>query len=275
MKNLIVNIYKTLFFFDFAIVLVYYLPKIKLKNPVYSLLCNEGVYLAVMLVFTFVFWRFAERKKLKIFNSKNKMRNYSLGLLTAILPLGITVFALWIFKGLKFGGFNKASYIIIYLAVILVNTIATELLLRGYLFKLYRKFYNIAIVTVIITLLYISLNINIFSKGYIFAANMIIFNVLLCFLRKYTRSILAPVTAHFIFNTVSGLLFGNLSLGEGYPVLLTTVFSGKKYISPIETGIMGSAVLLALNILLCDYFILKIKNPDFKLRKQKKQKQFK
>ena len=36
-KNLIINIYKTLFFFDLSIVIAYYLPSVKAKNAAVSI----------------------------------------------------------------------------------------------------------------------------------------------------------------------------------------------------------------------------------------------
>ena len=94
MKNLIVNIYKTLFFFDLAIVVAYYIPDIKTENSALLTLWREGIYLAVMLVFTLFFIRAVEKNKLRVFNFKNKLRHYSLGLITAIIPLAITVLPL-------------------------------------------------------------------------------------------------------------------------------------------------------------------------------------
>ncbi|MFQ8953511.1 MAG: hypothetical protein ACLR56_11200 [Oscillospiraceae bacterium] len=41
MKNLIINIYKTLFFFDLSIVIAYYLPSVKAKNTAVSNLWRE------------------------------------------------------------------------------------------------------------------------------------------------------------------------------------------------------------------------------------------
>ena len=171
MKNLIVNIYKTLFFFDFAIVVAYYLPDIKTESTAILTLWREGVFFAVegvffavVLAFTLVFIKLVERKGIKVFNLKNKLRHYSLGLITAIIPLGITVLSLWVFKMLRFNGANKIDGMLFWLIALLLNAAANELLLRGYLFKLYRKYYSLPVVTGVITALFISLNINIFSS---------------------------------------------------------------------------------------------------------------
>lgn len=90
MKNLIVNIYKTLFFFDFAIVAAYIIPKIKTSSAALNALFAEGVSFAAAALFTFIFIRLVERGRLRVFNTKNKMRHYSLGLLAGVVPAAVT-----------------------------------------------------------------------------------------------------------------------------------------------------------------------------------------
>lgn len=258
-KNLIVNIYKTLFFFDLSIVLVYYLPDIKTENSALLNLWREGIFLIVMIVFTVFFIRAVERKRLKVFNFKNKMRHYSIGLLSGVIPLGITVSVLFAFKMLKLSGTNKISHIALWLLAILFNAVATELLLRGYLFRLYRKFYNLPVVVAVITLLFISLNIYIFSDGIIYAVNMLLMNIMLCLLAEYSYSLLAPITAHFFYNALSSFLFGSYSISEEYPVLLKAAFSGNKYLSGGDMKLEGSIIMLIANLALCAFFIIKLK----------------
>ena len=78
--DLIINIYKTLFFFDLSIVIAYYLPSVKAKNAAVSNLWREGVFFTVMLIFTLLFKTAVEHNRLKIFNTANKFRHYSIGL---------------------------------------------------------------------------------------------------------------------------------------------------------------------------------------------------
>lgn len=259
MKNLIVNIYKTLFFFDFAIVVAYYLPDIKTENAALLTLWREGVFFTVVLAFTLVFIKLVERKGLKVFNFKNKLRHYSLGLITAIIPLGITVLCLWVFKMLRFNGANKISNMLFWIIALLLNAAANELLLRGYLFKLYRKYYSLPVVTAVVTALFISLNINIFSTGIIYAANLLLTNIILCLLAEYSYSLLAPIAAHFFYNLVSSFVFGSLTVSKDYPTLLNILWSGNKYLSGGDNKIEGSIILLAVNLAICAYFTIKLR----------------
>lgn len=259
MKNLIVNIYKTLFFFDLAIVIAYYIPDIKTENPALLTLWREGVFFAVTLAFTLFFIRAVEKNTLRVFNFKNKLRHYSLGLITAVIPLGITVLILWLLKSLKLNGAEKTGGIAFWLIALLFEAAANELLLRGYLFKLYRKYYSLPVVTAVVTLLFISLNISVFSHGVIYAVNMILTNVILCLLAEYSYSILAPITARFFYNVVSGFLLGSLTVSAEYPALINTLWSGNKYLSGGDMKLEGSVILLAANIALCAFFILRLK----------------
>ena len=258
-KNLIVNIYKTLFFFDLAIVVAYYIPDIKTENSALLTLWRDGIYLAVVLVFTLFFIRVVGKSRLRVFNFKNKLRHYSLGLITAIIPLAVTLLPLLIFKSLKLNGAQKISGIVFWLIALLFEAAANELLLRGYLFKLYRKYYSLPAVTVVVTLLFISLNINIFSHGVIYTLNMLVTNIILCLLAEYSYSLLAPITARFFYNLISGFLLGSYTLSSEYPAVINTLWSGNRYLAGGDMKLEGSLILLGANIAVCAFFIKRLK----------------
>lgn len=258
-KNLIVNIYKTLFFFDLAIVVTYYIPDIKTENPALLNFWREAVFLGIMLAFTLFFIKAVEHNQIKVFNFKNKLRHYSLGLITAIIPLVFTVLTLWLFKFLRLNGAEKIGGIAFWLFALLFEAAANELLLRGYLFRLYRNYYSLPVVTAVISLLFISLNIDVFSRGVIYAANMLLTNVILCLLAEYSYSLLAPITARFFYNMISGFLLGSFTVSAEYPALINTVWSGNKYIAGGDMRLEGSLILLAANIVLCAFFTVRLK----------------
>ena len=142
------------------------------------------------------------------------------------------------------------------------NVLATELLLRGYLFRLYRRYYGFAAVAVVITLLYISLNPGIFKHGIIYPANMLLNNFILCLLAEYSYSLLAPVTAHFAYNAVSSLVLGSLSLYAEKPYLLKFTFSGNKILSGGSVRLEGSIIMLIAQLAICVYFIVKLRKRE-------------
>lgn len=259
MKNLILNIYKTLFFFDLAIVVAYYIPDIKTENPALLTLWREGVLFAVTLAFTLIFIRAVEKNRIRVFNYKNKLRHYSLGLIAAAIPLGATVLSLLLFKSLKLNGAQKISGIVFWLISLLLEAAANELLLRGYLFRLYRRYYSLPVVTAVVTVLFISLNISVFSHGVIYALNMLLTNIILCLLAEYSYSLLAPITARFFYNLISGFLLGSYTLSAEYPAVINTLWSGNKYFAGGDMRLEGSVILLAANIAVCAFFIVRLK----------------
>lgn len=263
MKNLIVNIYKTLFFFDLSIVIVYYLPNIKTHNAALLNLWREGMFFAVMLVFTLFFKTAVERNRLKIFNTKNKLRHYCIGLITGLVPAVVTVLLLFLVHAVKFSGVNRPGHTLLWLAAILFNAFATELLLRGYLFRLYRRHYGFIVSTVIITLLFISMNPAILKHGIIYPVNLLLNNLIFCLIAEYSYSLLAPAVAHFAYNAVSSLVAGSLSLFEENPFLLKLTFGGNKYISGGGMKLEGSAVMLICQLAVCAFFIMRLKKRSF------------
>jgi len=69
-------------------------------------------------------------------------------------------------------------------------------------------------------------------------------------LLEATRSLLAPVAAHALWNVVGALFLGGVSLAGDYPCLYDAAFSGNPLVSGGEYGFEASAVTLAANCLL-------------------------
>lgn len=271
MKNLIINIYKTLFFFDFAVIVMYYIPKIKTSSPAYYNLWSELISLAVVILFTVIFTRVVEKGTLKVQFFKNKFRNYSIGLLCGVIITALPALILWLSKSFT-AEKSSVKHIVIWLLAIFFNILGTELLLRGYLFKLYRKYYSFAVTTVIISLLNISLNISILEKGIIYILNILALNIMLCILCEYTKSLLTAVTAHFVYYTAASFIIDSEPLTKDYPHLLSTEFGGKAFITGGENKLYGSILLLICTVLVCIFFINKLYVKKDTAKKPKKQK---
>ena len=94
---------------------------------------------------------------------------------------------------------------------------------------------------------------------------MLLTNIILCLLAEYTYSLLAPITAHFFYNLVSSFVFGSLTVSKDYPTLLNILWSGNKYLSGGDNKIEGSIILLAVNLALCAYFIIKLRKRKSKI----------
>ena len=71
MKNLIINIFKTLFFFDLGVILITLLPEVQNKNPALQKLIAESLPLGIVLILTILFILVIERRKIKLPIKKN------------------------------------------------------------------------------------------------------------------------------------------------------------------------------------------------------------
>lgn len=246
MKKLMINIFKTLFFFDLAVACFPLLPNLKTENAALLKLWQEGLQFLFMVILSFIFINWVEKKSIKLPAKKKKVKQVFKGIFAGMVLPVIAVAFMVLLKSIQFTGFNKISHLYFWIPALLFNAIATELLLRGYLYQLYKREYGKVAATVITTLLYISLNFEILSKGKIYVVTMLAFNVLLCLLMEYTGSMVITVTARFVYTLLSTLVLGSLTLSGGYPVLLKTEISGKPYITGSVNGIEGSIAIIGI-----------------------------
>ena len=250
MKNLIVNIFKTLFFFDLAVIVIPILPEVNKKNPALDKFYAEAIVAGFMLLLTLVFFFLIEKRKLTVPIKKKPIRSFLWGLLSGLAVPGVIVALLATLKHLKFTGFkdNITDYHYWILAI-LFNAIASELLFRGYLLNLYRKYYGFTRSAIISTALYLSLNFKLLEEDGILIANIILLNILLCFLFEFSNSIITTVTAHFTYILASTFLLGSYPLTGGYPSVLGRTFAKKEFYVgakyPLESSKLMLAVLCA------------------------------
>ena len=244
MKKLFINIFKTLFFFDLAVMCFPILPTIKIGNVALLKLSFEGFQMLFIILLTFIFIKWVEKKSIKLPSKKKKVKQVMFGLfLGAVLPV-ITVAVMISTKSFKFEGINEVKYLYFWLPALLFNAITTEYLLRGYLFQLYKREYGVIASVVITTLLYISLNFHILKMGKIEMATLIVFNILLCVLLELTSSMVVTISVRFFYSLLSTFALGSLPLSEGYPALLKYKLSGNSFITGGANGIEGSIIPL-------------------------------
>lgn len=266
MKNFIINIFKTLFFFDLAVIIIPLLPVIEKSDGALTKLISEALVLAVIVIFTIIFILVIEKKQITLPIGKHKFKSFWAGVAAgAVLPV-VFIAITAVFKQFNYIGINKISHYYYWILALLCNAIATELMLRGYLFSLYKKFYGFSFAAVVTTLLYLSLNINIFTKNTVFIVNIILFNILLCFLLEYSKSIITTITAHFIYTLLSTFILGSYQLTGEYPTLLNYTFAEKKLIIGSTHPIEESIIILAATSVLSLIFIFKKYEPVKRLK---------
>ncbi len=246
MKKLLINIFKTLFFFDLAVMCFPILPTIKTENTALLKLFTEGVQLIFIIILTWIFIKWVEKKSIKLPSKKKKVKQVFKGLFFGIVLPVIAVAVMVATKSIDFVGIEKIKYLYFWLPALLINAVVAELLLRGYLFQLYKREYGVIASFVITTLLYISLNSHILKMGRIYIFTLIALNLLLCLLLEYSGSLVVTVSARFFYSLLSVFLLGSVSFAEGYPVLLKTKLSGSAYITGVPYGIEGSVTPLVI-----------------------------
>ncbi len=258
MKNLIVNIFKTLFFFDLAVIAVTFIPDIKTKSDAVLTLWHESKLLMVVLFLTVFFLFFVEKRKMRLIPKKGKIKSFFLGAMFGLVLPIVVLLIMWLFKSFRFSGFNKVSELWIWISAVFINALGYELLLRGYLFKLYRKHHGFLFATFFTTALFLCLNTELFTLPKSFIATIIIMNLLLCFLADYTQNPISNIMAHFCYVLVSGFAFGGKLFIEKYPLLGKFAFSGKPLINGGEYQIEGSIItLIIVSVLVAFLFVKK------------------
>lgn len=245
MKNLLVNIFKTLFYFDLAVIAISLIPDLKTQNPAKLLLWREGMAFAVVWFLTVVFLLFVEKRKLRLYAKKGKFKSALLGVVVGIGLPSVILGVMWLFKSFKITGFNKVEDIYYYIAAVFFNAAAGELLIRGYLFKIYKKHHGFIFATIFSTALFLSLNFQIFSLGKMYIANIVLLNICLCCITDKARGPFG-IAARFAYSLLSGLVLGGKIFTEQYPVWGKFAFSGKKLISGGSYQIEGSVITVVL-----------------------------
>ena len=246
MKNLIINTFKTLFFFDFILIVLHKLPTLKNANPALERLINEALVLAVLVVFTFVFLRFVEKRQLRLNTKKLKFKGFFVaGISGFVLPV-VTVGLIRLLKGVDYIGLNKIPHFYYWIFALLFNVIATELLFRGYLFCLFKKHYGFLVSAIITTALYLAVNTEVFSAGKIYIANIVLLNILLCLAYEFSGSFVFNIIAKFTYYILSVFMLGSFTLSAEYPALVNTAFNGKPLYTGCEKGIENSIIMLCL-----------------------------
>lgn len=126
-------------------------------------------------------------------------------------------------------------------------------------YHLIKSNYNIIIATCISSALFVLLHGGAFETGLIPVLNVLTMSLLMTVVLEYTKSLLAPIIMHFLWNSIGAIVLGGVSLAEDYPHVFTCIFTGNPLLSGGIYKIEGSIVVLFLNIMLISVFIILLK----------------
>lgn len=270
MKKFFITIAKTIIFFIGWAVLTAFMPDIQTNIPAYLRLWWEFIPLLLVILFSLVFVFLVEKRKIRIPVYKNFLKNLSIGLITGALWLGSVILILILTKTMHIESKNNISYLWIWIIASLLNVIMQELLMRGYLYQLWKEKYNIVIATIFTTALFTAMHAGAFEAGIIPVLNVVSMSIFVTLLLEYTETLIVPIIAHFIWNTVGAIILGSVSLASDYPNLLNSSFSGNTLITGGIYKIEGSIIVLIVNLSFIVILFLKMYMPrKIKIKKTK------
>ena len=149
---------------------------------------------------------------------------------------------------------DKVMYNILY--VNFINTIMQEMLVRGYLYQMIKRNYNVVAATVVSTMLFTFAHGGAFEAGILPVLNVLTMSLFMTAVLEYTNSLIAPIIIHFLWNSVGAIILGGVSLPEDYPHLFNMTFGGNQLLSGGIYKIEGSVVVFVLNVLMIIGFIV-------------------
>ena len=135
-----------------------------------------------------------------------------------------------------------------------INVVMQELLIRGYMYQLLKKRFNLAVAIIFTTALFTLLHGGAFEARVIPVLNVITMYLFTTALYESEKTLLAPIMAHAVWNVVGALFLGGVSLASDYPHLLTLQPSANILLSGCTYKIEASIVTFGLNVVLTVIF---------------------
>lgn len=237
-------------------ILISFTPNIQTNNDGLLRLWWEFSPLAAIVLFSIVFILIIEKRKIKISIVPRFFKNTLIGFVIGFVWLGSVLIIFFITKSITIQDYNNIDYIWIWILALLLNVIMQELLVRGYLYQLWKKEFNVILATILTTILFTVMHGGAFEVGIIPVLNVVSMSIMVTLLLEYTGTIIAPIIAHFFWNTIGGIILGGVSLASDYPNLLESTFHRNSLLSGGNYKIEGSIIVLVVNLILIIYLYI-------------------
>lgn len=263
MKKLLITILKiAVFFIGWAVLSG--IIDIPSDNPAIWRFFAELIPLAVMILFTVVFW-LIEKKTVNIPIKENIGKGSLAGIVIGAIWIGVAASILIISKQLEITGKNEVSFLWLWILSAFLNVIMQELLVRGYICQLLKERYNLPAAVIVTTAIFTFMHGGAFEAGVIPVINVITMCLFTTALYESEKTILAPIMAHAIWNIIGALILGGVSLADDYPSIFTMTASANKLLSGGVYKIEASIVVTILNVVLMGIFYIRYRG----IQKQK------
>ena len=224
----------------------------------------EFIPLCALLLITATFVCLVEKNKINVSLLTNPLRNTFWGVVLGCVWIGGAILALFLMGNITPGNKNYIPFLAVWFLAVLLNAVMQEYLVRGYLFSLLKEKYNIAVAVIITTVLFTALHGGAFEAGAVAVLNVITMSVFVSLLLIYTKSLLAPIIVHFIWNGVGCLVFGVVLLADDYPSIWNSIISGGNLFSGGSAKIEGSIIVFIINALLITFMVYLLKKQQAK-----------
>lgn len=251
-KLLIVSLKSILFFVGWAIC-VSLIPIPDVKSGVVWRFFAELIPFLVISVLTFVFW-WTEKRKTQLHLINNPSHSSILGIITGLIWLSSSAGILLLTRSVHIEGNNHISMLWLWILSAFINTVMQEMLVRGYLYQMIKKEYNLAAAVIVSTLLFTFAHGGAFEAGLLPVLNVLTMSLFMTAVLEYTDSLIAPIIIHFLWNSIGAIILGGVSLAEDYPHVLNMTFDGNMILSGGIYKIEGSIVVLILNLIMIAFF---------------------
>lgn len=141
---------------------------------------------------------------------------------------------------------QEVSLLSVWIIAAVINVIAQEYLVRGYLFTMIKQRHSAWIAIVVTTIVFVALHG--FVGGFIGIMNVTLASLIFSLLLLYTGGLLAPIVAHIVWNVVGAICFGVVNLGGLYPELMRATLSSNQLIGGGDLRIEGSLITTIVSV---------------------------
>lgn len=249
MKKLAAVAAKAFFFFIGWALLVGFLSVPDQENPAVWRFYAELIPFLCIIGINILFRSVDRRNKISIFYHTAPVKNCLMAMAAGVLWLGASYLILAGIGVVKIGGYHAVPLLWLWLFSAFINTAMQELLVRGYLYQMIKSNYNVFAAAVVTSSLFTLLHGGAFEAGIIPVLNVLTMSFLMTIVLEYTKSLLAPIIMHFIWNGVGAVILGGVSLADDYPHLFTARFGGHPLLSGGSCMLEGSIIVLFMNLI--------------------------
>ena len=188
------------------------IPDIKTDNPALLRFWYELTPLLAVILLSIIAIIFIEKREVNIPLLKTPIRNTAIGVVTSILWLGFPVVIMLNSGLMKIESQNPITSLWLWILAVFLNVIMQEYLVRGLVYQLIKRRYNIFVATLITSVIFTGLHGGVFEAGIISILNIVSMSLFVTALLEYTETILAPIIVHSIWNIIGGILLNGVSL---------------------------------------------------------------